>query len=96
MDDVLAQQVLRAEDLEDDAEAEYGVTSGRAFLGSTRSASAMGRTTRSAGVGPGATSSRPLDALSISSEGQSPVPLPLPTPSSATTKRSEQATPICP
>lgn len=86
------QQALRAEDLEGDAEGEYGMTSGRAFIGnSTRSASAMGRTARPLGAaGAGATSSRPpLDALSISSGAQSPVPQGLPTPTSATMKRSK-------
>ncbi len=86
------QQALWAEDLEGDAEGEYGMTSGRAFMGnSTRSASAMGRTARPLGAaGAAATSSRPpLDALSISSGGQSPVPQGLPTPTSATMKRSK-------
>lgn len=89
---ICVQPALRAEDLEGDAEAEYGATSGRAFLGSTRSASVMGRTTRSAGMGMGSTSGRPFDTLSISSGGQSPVPQPLPTPSSATTKRGAHET----
>jgi len=86
------QQALRAEDLEGDGEGEYGMATGRAFIGSsTRSASAMGRTARPLGAaGAGATSSRPpLDALSISSGGQSPVPQGLPTPTSATMKRSK-------
>ncbi|DBA85904.1 TPA: hypothetical protein ACH3X1_005449 [Trebouxia sp. C0004] len=90
----LPQQALRAEDSEGDAEGEYGMTSGRAFIGnSTRSASAMGRTARPLGAnGAAVTSSRPpLDALSISSRGQSPVAQGLPTPTSATMKRTPPA-----
>lgn len=86
------QQALKAEDLEGDGEGEYGMTSGRAFIGNTtRSASAMGRTARPLGAaGSGTTSSRPpLDAISISSGGQSPVPQGLPTPTSATMKRGK-------
>ncbi|DBA69786.1 TPA: hypothetical protein ACH3X2_012508 [Trebouxia sp. C0005] len=90
----LPQQALKAEDLEGDGEGEYGMTSGRAFIGNTtRSASAMGRTARPLGAaGSGTTSSRPpLDAISISSGGQSPVPQGLPTPTSATMKRASPA-----
>ena len=51
------QAALRAEDLEGEGDGEYGGTSGRAFLGSTRAGSAMGRTSRSAvSAGPRATS----------------------------------------
>lgn len=88
------QQALRAEDLEGEAEGEYGMATGRTFAGgSTRTGSAMARTGRPLGgtaAGAGATSARPpLDAVSVSSGGQSPVPQGLPTPTSATIKRGE-------
>lgn len=84
-------QALRAEDLDNEGEAEYSMTGARGLLASAHSAG-VGRSSRSIaasqGFGPSSATSRPSDLASVSSEAHSTVPSLAPAASLAATKRS--------
>lgn len=95
----LVVQALRAEDLEGEAEAEYGLTGARGLLTSAQSAGMTVRSSRSVVGGPSMTlasaTSRPSDLASISGESHSPVPSLAPATSLAATRRGQPTLPLC-
>lgn len=85
-------QALRAEDLDNDGEGEYGVTGGRGMLASAHSAG-IGRSSRSIaasqGMGPSSATGRPSDVASVTSDTHSPAASLAPATSLAATRRGQ-------
>ena len=85
-------QALRAEDLDNDGEADYGVTGGRGLLASAHSAG-IGRSSRSIaasqGMGPSSATGRPSDLASVASDTHSPAASLVPATSLAATRRGQ-------
>ena len=81
-------QALRAEDLDNEGDTEYGVTGARGLLASA----GIGRSSRSIaasqGIAPSSATGRPSDLASVSSEAHSTVPSLAPATSLAATRRS--------